>query len=746
MSDLLQIANAQVLLNILIQITLFAGAVILVLRFVRRSAALRYGIAYSGLLCLIFITFLSLALQRQGQTWMAMPVDVSFLKRLNFGELQLNAQPDRSAAFQFASPMPGELDFDASTGVDSNAGAASRLADSLRKSPLSTSLILLWATGMLVGLFGLLRAALGLRRLANTSEVLNAQQKTMVSGALKNLHVDEKPVTVRLSHAVSCPVQIGYFNARILLPSPIMTQMTPQRLEAVLVHELAHWRRRDNIANLLQLFILTVFWFHPLAHRLSKIASRAREEICDNYVLVTHDALNYSETLLWINSLQLNQSTCKPSPVTALAVGIANQDWNLEQRIKELIDENRETTMTLSRKSAVGIRLISLCCSVMLASSLIIPITNQTYAQQPPADQTGAGTQPVQSTRDAPPANKSETLSPEVFAAIEEIQNYLKPEANPSERDMETAKNLLDALYADKYATANSFEQSTILNFYTNYYLYQKDYHEATRVFEQMLTIDALREDVNLRVLRSLGQLYAVSEQWQESIDAYKRWLALTNQDDKVVYKGLSYAHYQLEQLQPALDFWMRHWNMIDSDELTRDDYAYRNGLYFTLGQYEEALELTKEMILRFNNQTDWDNLAAIHNQLKDIKTIEELSAGLGGTLNFSVPEPEIAFATVIPTDGDYLPLVAVAPMYPKVAADEGIEGWVLLKFTVNEYGAVVENSITIEDADPPEVFNANSMRAAGQFKFQPRMVAGEGVAVPDVQYLFRFKLRNDDV
>jgi len=74
--------------------------------------------------------------------------------------------------------------------------------------------------------------------------------------------------------------------------------------------------------------------------------------------------------------------------------------------------------------------------------------------------------------------------------------------------------------------------------------------------------------------------------------------------------------------------------------------------------------------------------------------------------LSISNGQPEIAFASVVPTDGDYLPLLAVAPQYPTRAAEEGIEGWVLLSFTVNAAGDVVESSVAVEDAEPSDIFN----------------------------------------
>ena len=55
--------------------------------------------------------------------------------------------------------------------------------------------------------------------------------------------------------------------------------------------------------------------------------------------------------------------------------------------------------------------------------------------------------------------------------------------------------------------------------------------------------------------------------------------------------------------------------------------------------------------------------------------------------------------------------------------------------------GNVVEDTINVVDAEPASIFDRSSIRAAARFKFQPRVVDGQGVEVPGVQYLFRYQL-----
>jgi len=103
----------------------------------------------------------------------------------------------------------------------------------------------------------------------------------------------------------------------------------------------------------------------------------------------------------------------------------------------------------------------------------------------------------------------------------------------------------------------------------------------------------------------------------------------------------------------------------------------------------------------------------------------------------------QLSNASISATDGDFLPLVAIAPQYPTRAAQRGITGWCLVSFTVTGMGAVDVDTIVVVDAEPPNIFNRSSTRAAARFKFQPRVEDGVGVPVEGVQYLFRYRLED---
>ncbi|PCJ23300.1 MAG: hypothetical protein COA96_12065 [SAR86 cluster bacterium] len=95
-------------------------------------------------------------------------------------------------------------------------------------------------------------------------------------------------------------------------------------------------------------------------------------------------------------------------------------------------------------------------------------------------------------------------------------------------------------------------------------------------------------------------------------------------------------------------------------------------------------------------------------------------------------------------SDQEVVPTLTAIPQYPSQAAEQGIEGWVLVGFTITEAGKVAKNSIVVVDAEPADIFDRNSINAASRFEFEPRIRNGKAVEIEGVQYVFRYELEDD--
>ena len=97
------------------------------------------------------------------------------------------------------------------------------------------------------------------------------------------------------------------------------------------------------------------------------------------------------------------------------------------------------------------------------------------------------------------------------------------------------------------------------------------------------------------------------------------------------------------------------------------------------------------------------------------------LGAGLGGA------------------DGEYLPIVKVAPMYPRRANSRGVEGYCTVEYTVTKSGSI-RDPVAV-DCQPKGYFERASVKAAAKFKYKPRVIDGDAIDVLGVQNRFTYEL-----
>jgi protein TonB len=101
----------------------------------------------------------------------------------------------------------------------------------------------------------------------------------------------------------------------------------------------------------------------------------------------------------------------------------------------------------------------------------------------------------------------------------------------------------------------------------------------------------------------------------------------------------------------------------------------------------------------------------------------------------------EISSSGMASGDGEYLPIVKVAPIYPRRAQTRGITGYCIVEYTVTKSGSI-RNPVPV-DCQPEGVFESASVKAAEKFKYKPRVVDGEPIEVAGVQNKFTYELEN---
>lgn len=127
---------------------------------------------------------------------------------------------------------------------------------------------------------------------------------------------------------------------------------------------------------------------------------------------------------------------------------------------------------------------------------------------------------------------------------------------------------------------------------------------------------------------------------------------------------------------------------------------------------------------------------------------IEQAVSAASETLAVSLPPqaPARAHAQIARTDlgmgfgdGEYLPIVKVAPIYPRRAVERGITGVCVVRYTVTTAGTVKDVEVVEEQCTDP-VFHQPSREAALRFKYKPRIIDGTPVEVFGVRNMFHYE------
>jgi protein TonB len=93
--------------------------------------------------------------------------------------------------------------------------------------------------------------------------------------------------------------------------------------------------------------------------------------------------------------------------------------------------------------------------------------------------------------------------------------------------------------------------------------------------------------------------------------------------------------------------------------------------------------------------------------------------------------------------EGDYLPIVKVAPIYPQRALSRSIEGYCVVQYTVTRQGTI-RDPFVVESQCTSSLFHRASLQASLKFKYKPRVIDGQAVEVPGVQNKFTFEIVED--
>jgi len=231
--------------------------------------------------------------------------------------------------------------------------------------------ILPWVDGIWIGgvLLLALRAAGGwlqLERVRRRATGLVPAELELIFQRINRQLRTGRNVALRFSDEVLSPLAMGVWRTAVILPASILAQLEPEELESVLAHELAHIRRWDYAANLLQTAIESLLFFHPAVWWISRRARDLREVCCDAVAAQTcADPVVYAQALLRLEEQRTER--------LRLAVALNNGHTPLLGRVKQILGEGRqmETGMKSGVQAAVaGAVVVGLMLAPKMAQGL----------------------------------------------------------------------------------------------------------------------------------------------------------------------------------------------------------------------------------------------------------------------------------------------------------------------------------------------------------------------------------------
>jgi|GEM_PF-3392153 len=209
-------------------------------------------------------------------------------------------------------------------------------AASFTSAPQFPWIILIWATGVLIFTMRFFAGLAYVHQLQLRAVYTHIPKHAIIHQLLESFRM--QAVRVGESLQVSAPIVIGVVKPVILFPAGMLSGLSEEQLECILIHELAHIRRRDYLVNIIQTLIESLLFFNPFVWLMSAEIRKQREYCCDDEVIAMHKSPHtYAHTLAFMEEFRMNNP--------AMAVGFAGTKNQLLNRIKRVMEKSvRENT------------------------------------------------------------------------------------------------------------------------------------------------------------------------------------------------------------------------------------------------------------------------------------------------------------------------------------------------------------------------------------------------------------------
>lgn len=201
-----------------------------------------------------------------------------------------------------------------------------------------------------------------------------------------------RPIRLLQSTRIDTPLVIGVLKPMVLLPVGLLSGLSLEQVECVLVHELAHVRRWDFLVNILQSVVEILLFFHPAIWWISRLVRDERENCCDELVLqLQHNKVQYARALLGLETMRMRQPR----------MAMSSTGGALSRRIRRITGGDPREPRNYSRGlllgfiTVVGLLVLATQTRNVVMASMPIQPQNDPARKGVVAQRNGNSTQPA---------------------------------------------------------------------------------------------------------------------------------------------------------------------------------------------------------------------------------------------------------------------------------------------------------------------------------------------------------------
>jgi TonB family protein len=237
---------------------------------------------------------------------------------------------------------------------------ASRLEPKARHSELSRVATLVWLSGLVVLVCWRVRRGLASWRAVKAGVKVNTGREIeALDRALAALSV-ERRIGFVLAQGISVPGLWGVWRPVVLLPDRLAGDLSDDELESLMMHEVIHVKRWDNLVSLFQMGLSCLLWFYPVVWLLERRLLHEREQACDEEVLQGKGSKVYVSSILKVVRFCLDSKMAGVSLVTGS---------NLKRRIENIMSNPIQKQLTSWHMVSMSLFVAVLVMSCVVAAS-----------------------------------------------------------------------------------------------------------------------------------------------------------------------------------------------------------------------------------------------------------------------------------------------------------------------------------------------------------------------------------------